>query len=62
MPQVDPSYFKGVPLSDQKFVFDVSFDAAHNVAKLQVKRLSKSQLVEYSYEIFLFGFATFASG
>ena len=40
--QVNPSYFESVPLSDQEFVFDVSFDATRNVAKSQVKRLSKS--------------------
>ena len=32
--QVDPSYFEGVPLSDQEFVFDVPFNAARNVAEL----------------------------
>ena len=31
--QTDPSYFEGVPLSDQKLVFDVPFDAARNVAE-----------------------------
>ena len=31
--QINPSYFKGVPLGDQKFVFDVSLDAARNVAE-----------------------------
>ena len=39
--QTNPSYFKGVPLSDQKFVFDVPFNAARNVAELQVKHLLK---------------------
>ena len=38
--QVDPSYFKGIPLSDQKFVFDVPLDATRNVAESRVKRLS----------------------
>ena len=46
--QVNPSYFEGVPLSNQEFVFDVPFDAARNVAESQVKRLSKSEGVEYS--------------
>ena len=62
VPQVNPSYFKGAPLSNQEFVFDISFDATRDVAKSQVKRLSKSQLVEYSYEVFLFGLATLAGG
>ena len=31
--QVDPSYFEGVPLSDQEFVFDVPFNATRNVAE-----------------------------
>ena len=43
-------------------MFDVSLDTARNVTESQVKRLSKSEGVEYSYKIFLFGFATFAGG
>ena len=31
--QVNPSYFKGVPLSNQKFMFNVSLDATRNVAE-----------------------------
>ena len=31
--QTDPSCLKGVPLSDQQFVFNVSLDAAHDVAE-----------------------------
>ena len=45
--QTNPSYFKGVPLSDQKFVFDVSLNAAHNVAESKVSCLSKSEGVKY---------------
>ena len=46
--QVNPSYFEGVPLSNQKFMFDVPFDATRNVAKSKVKCLSKSEGMEYS--------------
>jgi hypothetical protein len=60
--QVNPSYFEGVPLSDKKLVFKIPFNATRDVAKAQMKRLLESQLVEYSYEIFLFGFAAFAGG
>jgi hypothetical protein len=28
-----PRYFEGIPLGHEEFVFDISFDAAHNVAK-----------------------------
>ena len=35
-----PRYFEGVPLGYKEFVFNISFDAAHNVAKSCVKRLS----------------------
>ena len=38
----NPSYFQGVPLGDQKFMFGVSFDATCNVAELEVKSLSES--------------------
>ena len=32
-PQVNPSYFEGIPLSDQEFVFDVPLNATRNVAE-----------------------------
>ena len=31
--QEDPGYFERIPLGDKEFVFDVSFDAARNVAE-----------------------------
>ena len=40
--QKNPSYFQGVPLSDQKLMFSISFDATRDVAKSEVKHLSES--------------------
>ena len=57
-----PCYFEGIPLSHKEFVFDVSCYAARDMAESKVIDLSKSEGVEYSEEIFLFGFATFTSG
>ena len=57
-----PRYFEGVPLGYQKFVFDVSCQTTRNVAQSEVIDLSKLEIVEYPYEVFLFGFATFTSG
>ena len=57
-----PRYFEGVPLGYQKFVFDVSCQTARNVAESEVIDLSKLEVVEYPYEVFLFGFATFTGG
>ena len=57
-----PRYLEGVPLRYKEFVFDVPCYTARNMAELEVVDLSKSEGVEYSYEIFLFGFATFTSG
>ena len=37
----DPSYLQGIPPSDQKFVFGISFNAARNVAESKVKSLSE---------------------
>ena len=54
-----PRYFEGVPLSYEKLVFDVSCQTTRNVAESEVIDLSKLKIVEYSYEIFFFGFATF---
>ena len=31
--QSNPSYFEGVPLGDQEFVFDISLNTTHDVAK-----------------------------
>ena len=56
-----PRYFEGVPLSYEKLVFDVSCQTTRNVAESEVIDLSKLKIVEYSYEIFLFSFATFTS-
>ena len=42
-------------------MFEVSDYAAHNVAETEVVDLSKSKGLEYSKEIFLFGFAAFSS-
>ena len=57
-----PSYFEGVPLGYKKFVFDVSCYTTCNMAESEVIGLSELEVVEYSYEVFLFGFATFTSG
>ena len=54
-----PRYFEGVPLSYEKLVFDVSCQTTRNVAESEVIDLSKLKIVEYSYEVFLFGLATF---
>ena len=43
-------------------MFDVSDYAARNVAETEVVDLSKSEGLEYSKEIFLFGFTAFSSG
>ena len=40
--QVNPGYFEGVPLSDEKLVFNIPFDATRDVAKTQMKCLSES--------------------
>ena len=57
-----PRYFEGVPRGYQKFVFDVSCQATRNVAESEVIDLSKLEVVEYPYEVFLFGLTTFTSG
>ena len=54
-----PRYLEGVPLGYQQFVFDVSCYTARNMAESEVIDLSKSEVVEYSYEVFLLSFATF---
>ena len=43
-------------------MFDVSGHATRDMAETKVVGLSKSEGVEYSYEVFLFGLATFTSG
>ena len=43
-------------------MFDVSCHTARNMAEPEVIDLSKSEGVEYSYEVFLLGLATLASG
>ena len=57
-----PRYFEGVPLGYKKFVFDVPYYTARDVAESEVVDLSKSKGVEYSYKVFLFGLATFTGG
>ena len=57
-----PRYFEGVPLSYEKFVFNVPCYTARDMAESEMVGLSKSQGVEYSQEVFLFGLATFTSG
>ena len=57
-----PCYLEGVPLGYEEFVFDVSGYTARDMAELEVVDLSKSEGVEYSYKVFLFGLATFTSG
>ena len=57
-----PRYFEGVPLRYEKFVFDVPDYTACDMAELEVVDLSKSEGVEYSYEVFLFGLTTLTSG
>ena len=43
-------------------MFDVSGYATRNVAETEVVDLSKSESLEYSQEIFLFGFTALSSG
>ena len=43
-----PHYLKGVPLSYEEFVFDVSGYTARDVAESEVVNLSESEGVEYS--------------
>ena len=43
-------------------MFDVSGYTARDVAESEMIDLSELESVEYSYEIFLFGFTTFSSG
>ena len=60
--QKDPRYFKGVPLSYEEFVFDIPDYTAGDMAELEMVDLSKLESLEYSQEVFLFGFATFTCG
>ena len=46
--QEDPRYFKGIPLGDEEFVFDVPFHTTRDVAESEVSCLSESEFVEYS--------------
>ena len=57
-----PRYFEGVPLGYEKLVFNVSCHATRNMAESEVIDLSELEVMEYSYEVFLFGFATFTGG
>ena len=43
-----PRYFEGVPLSYEKFVFDIPDYAAGNMAESEVIDLSESEGLEYS--------------
>ena len=43
-------------------MFNVSDYATRNVAESEVINLSELKVVEYSYEVFFFGLATFAGG
>ena len=43
-------------------MFDVLCQTTRDVAELEVIDLSKLEVMEYSYEVFLFGFATFTGG
>ena len=43
-------------------MFDVSDCATRDVAESEVVNLSESEVVEYSYEVFLLGLATFTGG
>jgi hypothetical protein len=56
-----PRYLERVPLGYKKFVFDISDHAARDMAKSEMVNLSKSEGMEYSYEVFLFSLATFTS-
>jgi hypothetical protein len=57
-----PRYLEGVPLGYEELVFDVSDHTTRDVAKSEMVDLSKSKGMEYSYEVFLFGLATFTGG
>ena len=43
-------------------MFNVSCHATRNVAESEMIDLSELEVMEYSYEVFLFGFATFTGG
>ena len=43
-------------------MFDVSDRAARDVTETKMIDVSKLEGVEYSYEVFLFGFAAFTGG
>ena len=43
-------------------MFDVSCQATRDVAESKMIDLSELEVMEYSYKVFLFGFATFTSG
>ena len=43
-----PRYFKGVPLSHEEFMFEVSCHTTHDVAESKMVGLSKSEGMEYS--------------
>ena len=57
-----PRYFEGVPLGYKEFVFDVSHDTTRDMAESKVIDLSELEVMEYPYEVFLFGFAAFTGG
>ena len=57
-----PRYFEGVPLGYKEFVFDVSCQTTRNMAESEMIDLSQLEVMEYSYEVLLFGFATFTGG
>ena len=43
-------------------MFDVSCQATRDVAESKMIDLSKLEVMEYSYKVFLFGFTTFTGG
>ena len=57
-----PRYFEGVPLGYKKLVLDISCQATHDMAESKVIDLSELEVMEYPYEVFLFGFTTFMGG
>ena len=56
-----PSNFKGIPLLDQKLVFDVLLYIAGDMTEAEVHCLSESQLFKYSKEVLFLSQAAFTS-
>ena len=56
-----PSNFKGIPLLDQKLIFDVLLYIAGDMTEAEVHYLLKSQLFKYPKEVLFLSQAAFTS-